>query len=56
MSNAMKQYGTLDLQVLASKKSKIVSSQEALKDVKPIEWGNDVLRGEKRVIATKEKR
>lgn len=55
MSNAMKQYGSLDLQTLSGKKGRIVSSKEALKDVKPIDWGKDVLRGEKRVIVTKEK-
>lgn len=56
MSNAMKQYGSLDLQALSGKKGRIVSSREALKDVKPIDWGKDILRGEKRVIVTKEKR
>lgn len=56
MGNAVKQYDSLDLRVLMGKKGRIVSSKEALKDVKPIEWGKDVLRGEKRVIVTKEKR
>ena len=56
MSNAVKQYGSLDLRALMGKKGRIVSSEEALKDVKPIDWGKDVLRGEKRVIVTKEKR
>lgn len=55
MSKVMSGYGTLDLNVLAAKKSRIVSSEEVLKNVKPIEWGDEILRGEKRVIVTKEK-
>lgn len=30
--------------------SKIISSKEALKDVEPFEWNEEVLTGERRVI------
>ena len=49
MSNTMKKYTALDLQILTKKKGKIVTSEEALKDVQPVEWGEDVLRGRKKV-------
>lgn len=54
MSNTVKTYGTLDIQTLKNKKGKIISSKDALRDVKAIEWGEEVLRGEKKIIATKE--
>lgn len=53
MSNAVVKYSAIDLQSLMGKKCKIISSEKALKDVKPIEWEEEILRGEKRVIATK---
>lgn len=34
----------------SNKKHKIISSEEALKDVVPINWSNDVLSGKKKVI------
>lgn len=55
MGNAVINRSVLDLNALMSKKSKIVSSKEALKDVKPIDWSDEVLRGEKKVTATKAK-
>lgn len=56
MSNVMERYATLDLQALSRKKSKIVSSQEALRDVKPVEWDKDVMQGKRKVIVTQEKK
>ena len=38
------------------KKRKIISSDEALKDIIPIEWDDEVLRGEKRIIVTNEEK
>lgn len=52
----MKQgYVAFDLQMLSGKRQKTISSKEALKDVKPIDWGEDVLSGKKKVIATRDK-
>ncbi len=42
-------HATLDLAELARKKGRIVSSKEALKDVRPASWSDEVLAGEKRV-------
>lgn len=52
MSNVMERYATLDLQALSRKKGKIVSSQEALRDVKPVEWDKDVVQEKRKVIVT----
>jgi len=43
-------YNSLDLNKLKSKKHTIISSKEALKDITPIEWSEDVLSGKKKVI------
>lgn len=48
-------YTPLDLQCLSQKKCKIVSSKEALKDVKPIKWSNDILTGKKKVTIVQAK-
>lgn len=40
----------LDMKKIAQKKSIIVSTKEALKDVTPIKWGPSVLSGQKKVI------
>lgn len=37
-------------QLLKNKKTTIVSSEEALKDVTPIDWSDDVLSGKKKII------
>ena len=55
MSNVMEKYATLDLQVLMRKNGKIISSEEALKDVRPVDWGKDVLQGKKKVTVTRVK-
>lgn len=49
------QYAHFDLQTLANKKSRIISSEEALKDVIPIDWGSEVLDGKKKVLVTEVK-
>ena len=49
------QYAHFDLQILANKKSRIISSEEALKDVVPIDWGSEVLEGKKKVLVTEVK-
>lgn len=56
MSNMAEKYSTLDLCALMKKKSKVVSSGEALKDVKPVEWGKEVTEGKRKVLVSKEKR
>lgn len=43
----------LDLNKIASKKSIIVSTKDALKDVTPINWSDAVLSGKKKVIVEK---
>ena len=51
-----KNFPKLDMAVIDSKKVKIVSTAEAIKDVVPFNWDNDVLRGNKRIIVTGSKR
>jgi len=46
---------SLNLEKLNSKKSIIVSSKNALKDVTPINWSNDILSGKKKVTISKTK-
>ena len=43
-------YRSLRIEKIRSKKSIILSTNEALKDVTPIEWDADVLNGNKKVI------
>lgn len=40
----------LDLNKLKNRPHKVVSSEEALKDVIPFEWSKEVLEGKKKVI------
>ncbi len=40
------------LQTLRNKPVKIVSAEEALKDVTPIDWDSDVLSGKRKVTVT----
>lgn len=47
-------YKPLDLNKIKSKKSIIVPSREALKDVTPIEWSDDVLSGKKSVTISRD--
>lgn len=39
----------LDMEKIAQKKSIIVSTKEALKDVTPIKWSTDILMGQKKI-------
>lgn len=43
-------YKRLDFNKINKRVVKNVSSEEALKDVKPIDWSEDVLSGNKKVI------
>lgn len=45
-----KKYKLLDLDKLRTKKSIVVSTEEALKDIIPINWSKDVLSGKKKVL------
>ncbi len=56
MSNSAMPYAALDLHALSKKNVKIISSKDALKDVVPIPWEEDVLEGNRRVIVAKEKK
>lgn len=45
-------YAPLNLDLISNKKSKIVSSDKALKDVTPFPWSKEVITGNKKVIFT----
>lgn len=40
----------INMSIIKSKKGRIITSKEALRDVKPIDWDKDVLNEGKRVI------
>lgn len=40
----------IDMSIIKSKKGRIITSDEALRDVKPVDWNKDVLAEGKRVI------
>lgn len=44
------EYRRLDITKLRSKKSSVMSSEESLKDIVPIDWSEDVLSGKTKVI------
>lgn len=48
MRNAEK-YPAFDMRILEGKKRKVISSQEALKDIAPAVWGKEVLDGKKKI-------
>jgi hypothetical protein len=52
MSESRTEYKRLDINKINSRITKIVPMEEALKDVAPIEWSDEVLSGEKKVIVT----
>ena len=52
MSN--QQYKKLNMSKLKFREHSIMSTEEALKDVTPIDWPEDVLNGDKKVIISKE--
>lgn len=43
-------YRTLDMSKISNKKSKVISCKNALSDVTPINWSDDVLTGKKKII------
>ncbi|MFR8346869.1 hypothetical protein [Mediterraneibacter gnavus] len=47
-------YRRIDFGKIRNRNTKIVSSEEALKDVKPIEWSEDVLNGKRKVTIKKQ--
>lgn len=47
-------YRRIDFGKIRNRNRKIVSSEEALKDVKPIEWSEDVLNGKRKVTIKKQ--
>ena len=49
----MKEYPHFDMSILENKKRMTISTTEALKEVIPITWSDDVLDNEKLVTVTK---
>lgn len=52
MSN--QQYKKLNMSKLKFREHSIISTEEALKDVTSIDWPEDVLNGDKKVVISKE--
>lgn len=48
-----KGYRKLDMSKLANRKHQTMSSKEALKDIEPIKWSDDVINGKKKVTIGK---
>lgn len=50
--NAMttKSFKSLNISLLNSKKSSIISSKDSLKDISPINWSKDVLDGKRKIL------
>lgn len=46
-------YKKLDKEILSSKNRRIISSDEALNNVIPIQWSNEVINGLQKVIIHK---
>lgn len=53
MSNGVMSYAALDLHSLSKKNVKVVSSEKALEDVKPILWEEDIIQGRKKITVGK---
>ncbi|MCI9591477.1 MAG: hypothetical protein HFG42_13185 [Lachnospiraceae bacterium] len=53
MSNGVMSYTALDLNALGKKNVKVVSSKEALSDVSPIKWEEDILQGRKKITVAR---
>lgn len=45
-----KKFKSLNLDKLKDKKSRIVSTKEALSNVTPINWSEEVLSGQKKIV------
>ena len=50
MATVIKKELGLDLDKIKSRITKTVTSAEAVKDIVPIQWSNDVLSGKKKAI------
>lgn len=48
----MSEYKKIDMKKLKEKEIITISTKEALKDITPIRWSEDVLNGKKKVIVT----
>ncbi|MBQ4558799.1 MAG: hypothetical protein IJA54_00555 [Tyzzerella sp.] len=55
MSANLKPIKRLDMEKLKSRITKVISTEEALKDVEPMEWPEEVLSGKTKVIITRRK-
>lgn len=53
MNSSVLSHTKLDLHSLGKKNVKIVSSEEALKDVIPMKWEEDTIQGRTKVTVTK---
>lgn len=55
MSENLKLTQRLDMEKLKGRITKAISLEEALKDIEPMEWPDEVMTGEKKVIITRRK-
>ncbi|MBQ2923776.1 MAG: hypothetical protein IJE60_11940 [Tyzzerella sp.] len=55
MSENKQTYRRLDLEKLQSRITKVITTEEALKDVVPMEWPEEVMSGKQKVIITRRK-
>ena len=55
MSENIQTYRKLNLEKIESRITKAMSTEEALKDVEPIEWSNEVMSGQQKVTITRRK-
>ena len=54
MNATVQKCRSLDFSKLKNRKRTILSTEEALKDVTPINWSKDVLSGKRKVTITKD--
>ena len=47
-----REYPALDMNMIKSKQRKTISSKDALQDITPIEWGDDVTAGRVKIYVT----
>ena len=55
MSENMQTYRRLNVEKLKSRITKTISTEEALKDIEPIAWTDEVLSGQRKVNITRRK-
>ena len=55
MSEKMQTYRKLNLKKIESRITKAISTEEALKDVEPMDWSDEVLSGQQQVNITRRK-